>query len=833
MANPKSNSASLSKPSDDAIIPLHWEDAEQSLIAMWRWEDHKGYKRDHKYVPLIAALDIETSTAPDRSCAWMYLWCFAITNGLPPDNGGRTLIVYGRTLDDLRHWIDRVKHLLDLRIDYRLRMYIHNAKYDLAFLRKTVSLAGKAPGDFIARSQHQIIQCCMEYCIEVRDSAVYAEMPLEMMGVQICLPKLSEDHDLIRTPETELTVDDLKYCGRDAHILTEYFAWQASLYGGMSAISEIPMTATSRVRRIISSCFTAQKDRMDHGALARMLTSRQLVTHWIGKGEPTPQQATQIERDQAIMAMLRSAFFGGFCYAAPEHSGNIYHDCVASADIDACYAWAMLTQKFPVDTFRPLPLPETPDDEWDMRNGLGVYQNYALLIQVRFHGIKSAIPELGILPSWLRYVKQYDTLIRNKGGSRVKEADMLELILTDVDYRQVMRWYQVEDVEILSVFGSKYGVLPSYIIDTIFTLYDAKKQAKTEIKQKRDDGTATMQDEIFYQVTKTMLARLYGVFVQDPIRMHYEFDDITHSVKSIGLEQADTDRHNRVLYQWGVWVAAWARDRLLDTMAALGAPEDADGNPEWDYSVIYADTDCVRFLIHGEDDPKLQMLRDINEAMREEMLQKVREYGARYERTYHVQIEDTLLESCGSWDIEIYKIYKHIGIKQYVSVDQHGKFKATIAGLPRADYREDDNGDKVNLGMTYFDQFPTVEEKVDALREDMLISSSESCILRSRHFGDRHELDVVDCNGVQQHVVTDCGIVLDPTPYKVKKSDRDLINGMTEEDAIRVTVKLGIDFYKMIREHNPLHDVDTSYLSYGIEQNTYIDGTELIPPDGD
>lgn len=817
------SAASLSNSADNAIIPIHWEDAESRVVEMWRWEDHKGYKRDHKYVPLIAALDIETSTAPDRSCAWMYLWCFAITNGLPPDRGGSTLIVYGRTLDDLRRWLDRLIHLLDLRVDYRLLTYIHNAKYDLGFLRKSVSLAGRKDNDFIARSQRQIIKCCMQYCLEIRDSAVYTEMPLEMMGVQIGLPKLSEDHNLIRTPDTPLTVDDLKYCGRDVHILTTYFAWQASLYSGMSALNDIPLTATSRVRRIIAQCFTAQQAVYSNKDIARIIQSKQLVTQWHGKKEPTPAQKQQIERNRVIMAMLRSAFFGGFCYASPEHSGHVYHNCVASADIDACYAWAMVTQKYPVDDFRPLPIPETEDEELQMRYGTGAYTNYALLIQVRLYGVKAAVEELGIIPSWLRYVKQHDALKHNKNGSRVKEADMLELILTDIDYELITRFYEIDQVEILSVFGSRYGVLPPYIFDTIFTLYDSKKTAKAEIKQKRDDGSVTLQDEVFYQVKKTMLARLYGVFVQDPIRMHWYFDDNTHTVVSGGLEQAETDRFNKVLYQWGVWVAAHARRRLLDTMIMLGAPEDTDGYPEWDFSVIYADTDCVRFLIHGEDDPKLQMLREENERMRTEMIKKVREYARRYEQIYHVPIEDTLLERCGSWDIEIYQIYKHIGIKQYVCVDEHGKFKATIAGLPKADYREDDDGETVNVGMRYFDRFDTIEDKVAALSEDMIISCDDSRILRSKYFDDRHELDVVDCTGVLRHVVTDCGIVLEPTPYKVKKTTKELISSILEADAIGECTRLGIDFYKLAREQNPFLDIDMSYFTESIDSAAYTD----------
>lgn len=788
------------------IVPTFWEDC----VIPLKWKQGKTHRRDHAYIPLIAGLDIETSTAPDKSCAWMYLWCMAIDD----------LIVYGRTLRDLKLWINRLIITLDLRVDYKLLCYIHNAKYDLSFLRKTVSLAGRREGDFVARTQRQIIKCCMDYCIEIRDSAVYSEMPLEMMGFDVGLPKLSEDHDLIRTPETPLTDDDLRYCARDAHILTVYYHQQAELYGGVDSLKLIPLTATVRVKRKIEYCFRCQRGSMDYVSLTKWIAYRQLHTHHTGKNDPTDEQLKKYERDRAVMAMLRSAFFGGYCYASPSHAGNVYKDICASADIDSCYAWAMLTQRFPLDRFEPLHVPEDEDEEYQMRQGVGEYEGFAMLIHVRLHGIKARVKELGFLPSWLRYSLRYDDVKRNKSGKRVESAEMLELCLTDIDYRNLYLFYTVESVEILDVVGSRYGYLPSYIMDTIMMLYADKSAAKTEIKSKRRDHTATLQDEIRYQVKKTMLARLYGVFVQDPIRMHWEFNDNTHHVEPKGLEQADTAKYSCVLYQWGVWVAAHARSRLLETIIELGAPEDEDGNPTWDGSVIYADTDCIRFLTHGVDDPRIEMLYAKNAEMQIEMRRKVATRKSTFEMLYGIQISDDLLDRCGSWDVESYAIYKHIGIKQYCTVDYDGTFKVTIAGLPKADYREDDDGSTVNVGMTYFDRFESIEDKIDALTPGMVVPEDDSCILRSVYFDDMHELDVVDCTGVQRHVVTDCGLVLQPTPYKNRKSDAELLAGILEEDMIGESTKLGVDFYRIAREMG-LHADDNSDLSKRIRDNSY------------
>ena len=126
-------------------------------------------------------------------------------------------------------------------------------------------------GDFIAKSRHQILRCVVEGVYEVRDSVVFSEMPLRMMGIEIGLQKLEEDHDLIRTPETELEDADIIYCGRDSQILTRYYRIQADLlptydengnrkkhYG---TIGNVPLTATGRDSNMISHAFSFCSDK--------------------------------------------------------------------------------------------------------------------------------------------------------------------------------------------------------------------------------------------------------------------------------------------------------------------------------------------------------------------------------------------------------------------------------------------------------------------------------------------------------------------------------------------------------------------------------------------
>lgn len=777
----------------EIITPVHHEDF--AIPDSWRMP--ASYRRGHKYAPIIAGLDVETSTMPDYSFAWVYLWCMAFRRfDIEEDE---ETIVYGRTGAELKRFLNRLADAIGLTLNYRIAVYIHNAKFDLSFLKLDIDLSAR-PGersDFIARSTRQIIRCNLEYLYEMRDSAVYTEMPLEMMGHEIGLLKLSEDYAQIRTPETPLAVESLQYCGRDAQILARYYAVECGHYGG---VGNTPLTATGKVERCITECFTKRSKFWRPGELARIIGSKQLKTKFKPsqkKPTPTEKDLQEIERDRVIMSMLRSAFFGGYCYADDAQSGCKYHNLVASADIDASYASVMLTERFPVDRFLPYDIPRNKAEEMQMMLGTGKYTGKALLIHVKFYGLKARIKGMGVLPSWIRFNLGYNGMIRNKKGTRIEYVSEIELILTDVDYRQIVRFYTCQGIEIIDVMASNYGGLPEYITDAIILLYVNKQAAKSEIKKLRHLNAASLEDEIQYMRKKTMVARMYGVFVKDPMRMNYDFDPEKHIVKPLGVEQADTNFYDKVLYQWGVWVAAHARARLLDMIVKIGTVPDGDGL-RWTGSVIYADTDCARWIVNEDDAERISMLFAFeNEKMRKKMRAVL---GTRYITEFHtlydIWLPRDILDRCGSWDIERYQIYKQIGLKQYCAVDEDGNFKSVIAGLPKPDYRETDDGETENVGMSFFDQFETNEQKVDALTEELFVPSEQTSLLASRTFEGHHEAEIEDCTGVLRHVSAECGTVLVPVDYTTRK--KGIFEEMQEGNLAEESAKIGVNFYDIV-----------------------------------
>ena len=776
-----SQSVCAGTETDAPLLPVHWEDA----VIPAEWRRNKTYQRGHGYAPHIGALDIETSQ--NDQCAWMYLWTFAVDD----------LIVYGRTPDDLKHWLRRLSNALDLRTDYRLLVYIHNAKYDLTFLKHHICMIPTKKSDFIAKSRHQILRCVVEGVYEIRDSVVFSEMPLRMMGIEIGLHKLEEDHDLIRTPETELEDADLIYCGRDSQILTRYYRIQADLlptydengnrkkhYGN---IGNVPLTATGRDRNMISHAFSFCSDKYKRWILDRQLRINP---------PQMPQQQTQknmqkydamlqrYQHDLYTMNRLRMAFFGGFCYASTLWGDTELSkdtgagDGVVSADLDACYAAEMLTKRFPMDRWQPVPdweLPRTREQQEDVLHMRGWYKNRALLLHMRLSNIESRVKDFGFLPSWYKYHVKESGLETFKRSERVYKCNEMEVVMTDIDFRQLLKWYKC-DVEMIDGLSNVYDYLPDYITDTVIMLYKDKADFKDYLRPKKAAGTDTDEENIEYQYKKTMLARVYGVFCQDPIRMLYEWDEQTHSITSRGYEQPETTLFSSVLYQWGVWTAAHARDTLLKMCARVGA----DHNGQWDYRLIYCDTDCIRWIDDGSGE-KMRFIDGYNQLKRKQIasvmtLRRI----FRINNLYDIEIDPHRLDSCGQWEIERFRSYKHIGIKMYAVVKESGKFKATIAGLP--------------ANQTYFDQFETNEEKMAAFTSTLYIDEDHTKLLMTQYIEQKVECDVVDYKGKPAHIVSMSSVRLVKTDFRARPDKHaDILKDLNFEEFFLDCGRMGIN----------------------------------------
>lgn len=731
---------------------IYWDQADPYLEEM---KVSTQYRRDHSYFPEVAAFDIETSRLDD--VAFMYVWQFAIGD----------LIVYGRTWEEFRRWLQVLREVLSLTIDFRMMVYSHMQKYEFSFAHKFLIIDEKT---FIARSSRDVMQAVIQGAFEWRDSYVYTEKKLEQIGNLIGIPKVKGfRYDLIRTPDTELTEEELQYCENDVKILVAFFRREVEEYG---SIGKLPLTATQKVARVMSS------------NLYRMAGDSQRIKYRIINSQLNFNK----DEDKLLLNRMRLAFFGAFNFSAPLYRDKIMDD-VYNADISMCYGTQMLLHKFPRGKFTPLPLPEgVPAGSErqaliDILSGkISGYRGMAMLIRIKIKKLRAKYPALAWLPvAQKNYFGRSIELRKRMHFAHVAAADDVDLCLTDVDLRLVLMYYDVQGIEIKEIYGSRYEQLPEYILQSVATLAADKKIKGDEIAAIIASGRRpTLAEEEEYNITKSKVSRMYGVFVQDPIRQKYEYHNEGGKIQANGFinsfqDAADAKKNKQlyrpVLYQWGVWVASWARWEYINMVYRLAVDTKSK---RLNNRVLYGDTDGLMFWNLPEAH---NVIRSYNAAIDE----KMKEFCRRYNFVYDV------LSECGKFKIKHFRHFKTTGQKQYAWIDDAGRFDYHVAGLAREDWREGDDGELHNVGMKYFDQWADPMDKMKQFVRDMEISADISNNLRAFYHDEPVTLhDVKDYQGhITPEIFVPSGMIMKPVDFKMKSDTAARIsNALDDRDRL-------------------------------------------------
>lgn len=716
------------------------------------------YRKDHKYYEVPAALDVETSktgTDPAKDFAFVYLWAFAIGE----------CVFYGRTPEELAEFIPVIKAELRLAVDFRLVVYVHFLKYDFSFLKRYLLVENEG---FIARSSHEPLRILIEGCMELRDSYTYTEQSLEIMGREIGLHKVSGfDYDEIRTPETELKPDELHYQENDVLILTKYFERESNFYGGLS---RVPLTATMRVQRVISAELDRYSEAIKWRVYAKQLDPRK-------------------EEDRTVLNLLHIAFFGGFNYCNELYTDTTIKQ-VYGVDIDTSYGAQCLFHRFPRSRFKPLPtmpggiVPPSMLD--DILQGKGIFNGKALLITCEFTNIEARVPELAFLPLYCKNYL-YRTLDRKRSmkSHHLVKCEHVETVLTDVDFRTAAKLYKWDDIKIHAILASRYDPLPEYVVQAIVDMIAQKKATKSELKEVRKFRRITEEENAEYHRIKSMVSRIYGLFVKDPLRMDYAYDKNTGAIVSTGIHGLDeTDGKKKkfapVLYQWGVWVSAWARAEIISVLldiAAIGGRE--HNGIAYNRKVLYADTDCVKWFGLGAEAFAVVERYNNKKRAQLETFCKRRNIGAEW------------LRGLGELDLETYTHFRAVGMKQYAEVqiiDGKPEFDYHISGLPRINPVENEDGTKENKGCTFFDKWEDPAEKIEHLTAKMIVPAEESHLNGTYFIDEEREGCITDRDGNCMHISARSCIMIVPKSFNLKQSIIERLK-TTDPDALRVSAQ--------------------------------------------
>ena len=583
-------------------------------------------KKKVHYVEHLAAFDIETSSYEDVGVkkAIVYSYALAIDD----------TIHHARSADEFFSLLEKIAADMELSLDRRLVVYVHNEAYEWQFIKHYMTWDSA----FAIASERRVVRAVSTLGFEFRCSYVLTNKPLAAVGKDVGVQKMvgDIDHTLIRNSITPLSDEEMGYIDNDVRILIEFERQALAQEGGTieQALHSIPITKTGYVRR-----------RMRKAALA----------------DPSYEQLiSELTLTEETYSLARHSFQGGYTHANSMVMGQEMGETVA-VDLASSYPSSMLQFTYPMGTFHSMGHHEFTAEDLDKCVG-----HIHFFVSFVVYGATSRYPFPYISHS--KALSITDPLVDN---GRVYSATSMSLTMTDVDWQIFRRCYNVDSIEITDVMMAPADYLPVAITDPIVAMYGDKTALK---------GVAGQ--EVNYRSAKEDINGVYGSVAMDPVRTDFEFnaEDSTFVATLPSIEDAlskhNNSRSRYLYYPWAAWVTAYSRYVLLMTMYDL-----IDAG----VTVMYCDTDSI----YHKPSPAAQGIIDrVNNEVRER-LSTAMHY--RWFSATDQEVEDALAPKdikgvrhhIGLFEVDgHYDNFKTLGAKRY-AVEKGDEFKITVAGLSK------------------------------------------------------------------------------------------------------------------------------------------------------
>ena len=490
------------------------------------------------YFDLACAFDIETTTMKENECAvlhkdfgFMYIWQFCIEG----------VTVTGRTWDEYRDFIDRLKEAIGVSWKYRLVVYVHNLQFEFQFMRNFFKVE-----KVFARSKRDVVYTILED-VEYRCSYALSNMSLDKFlkntkGVtNFKLSGDEFDYRQKRYPDTELTDREMEYCVVDVIGLCQAIKQKIS----EDDLARIPITSTGYVRREFREKCLAEPGFKSH-MIDIALTPRQY-------------------------ALCKEACRGGISGSNDLNTGWTI-DEMDGFDIKSSYPYQMATKYFPQSKFMKVTCSyntEKFNKFLDTECCLIVWECRNLKLK-KWH----SIPYIS---------KAKCRAIENSrcGNGKVYKAERIGMCCTEIDFRIIEDAYTFDkdSVVIREMYIAKRGMLAKAFREHLLEMF----QKKTDL----EDG-----DKYLYGKYKNKINASFGMMLTDILNPEITYDctaDLPwHEEKVTNIEKALKryyfGKNNFLSYQHGVWVTAHARKCLYKGMKIVGN------------DIVQTDTDSVKSI---------------------------------------------------------------------------------------------------------------------------------------------------------------------------------------------------------------------------------------------
>lgn len=567
------------------------------------------------YKDCLCAFDIETTRIESIEQSVMYIWQFSILFL----SDGHIDTIIGRTWDEFKLHLENLNR--DDTNNSNYLIFVHNLSYEFQFLR---GVFGILPEDVFVIKSRKILKCTINERFEFRCSYLQTNMSLDSFTskMNVTHKKLSGDnfdYSKHRYSWSHMTPQELQYCYNDTIGLVE------AMYKRMSLMNDtlytLPLTSTGYVRR----------------------ETKRAMYSW-----------ARLNRDIfpsiAVFNLLEEAFRGGDTHANRYYSGQVIRQekgilGIGSYDRSSSYPDVICNCLFPMTPF--VPIGNVSRETLERKHELGK----ATLFRITFKNIRQTDPFYGA--PYLSFSKCRNVSRETLDNGRILSAETLTTTITDVDYFIIRSEYTWDDCTIRDCYESKYAPLPEQLKAVVRKYYTGK----TELK-------GVSGQELFYAMQKALLNATYGMMVQSPVKQSIIFNDSETDIYTLDCSKDrkqlldDYNKKAVLPFQWGVWVTAWARQRLK-----LGINIAAD-------NYLYSDTDSVKYIITENSDIDARFAK-LNETLKADSIENHAYATDPHGITHYMgvyEFEDTYTE------------FATLGAKKYV-YRLDGDLHTTIAGV--------------------------------------------------------------------------------------------------------------------------------------------------------
>lgn len=614
--------------------------------------------------------------------AYLYTWQFSINE----------YVIIGRKVTEFICLLAQLCHKYQLGKERKLRIWVANLGCEFQFIRKYIhvlDLFAKTSREpiYFETGQNEdggiIFQDCLPYT-----GGSLKSLAKDYTTTQKAVGDL--DYEKPRNSLTPLTNEELGYVINDVVILSEFNQYVRKTFHEHGF--EVPCTRTGLIRKAVKARY---KDFIKDPKNKKWFTRQTL-------------------QKQQYHNLMYHCYRGGYVHSNLINTGYVHHD-VWGIDYTSSYPAVMLQCYFPTGEFMK-----------SATNDITKLKNYAWFGKFKFKTIRSTtFHSIESICKTLEYeennkneketIKQCGIILDN---GRINSADYFTVYLTDVDYDTYCKFYTWEDVEIEDVWYTTYGQLPQYLLEVLEYFYEKK----CDLKKQGLDGTTD------YVIAKGMVNSAYGMCVQKLILTLIEYlNDTWCNVEGNSFE---TEIQKICLQpQWGVWISAHARNRLLNMVYQIN--ED----------VIYCDTDSIYMKNYFKHKEKI----DRYNAM-------VSDYNKKYLKSF--------CDDIGCFDLVnkhgAYINFKTLGAKRYVKQDEK-EVCVTIAGLPKGTLEKYCEENKIDI-FEFFD---------DEMKMDIYFTNKNA----HKYNDEIHEDDITDEFGNTEHMVSLSSLGIYKTSFTMTLND--------------------------------------------------------------